>query len=234
MIEQRLLRGAVLSMALLGCNSVFGLGEGHLASDGGSGGTGGTQSSTTTGKGPSGTTTSGSATTSGAGGACTMATGLLNGDFALQATGSPQDWLKTAYNTDVTLSTVASQISGLSMAFATIGNGAYGGVYQTRGLLSWSHCVRLTGDSQRKAGSSGQLHAQVLLGAYALEADLPSTAAFQSFEAACRLPVPIDTFTVNLLTKNLPVGGSTTMQMHQVAFDEVCCTGAEPDCGPPQ
>jgi hypothetical protein len=237
-------RNLVLAALFLGgCNSVFGLDEGHVASTG-SGGAASTQgqgSATSMGSQSIGVTTGSQPTNStgasmstsgpGAGGGCTEDVGLKNEDFSLQDTESPQDWSAESDATMVNYSTISGLTTGLSMAFASIGANAHGGLFQTNGFVAWDHCVRLQGSSRRKQGSQGQLHAEVLLTTGNIEMDLPSTANYQSFQSICHLPASVDHFTLTVDGRSLPEGGTVTMEIQTIAFDEVCCTGAEPECG---
>ena len=159
--------------------------------------------------------------------------GLVNANFELQEDGGgPQNWPKTTYNTSINLSTAEGLTTGISMVFVDIGANAYGGVRQEKNFIGWDGCVRLSGDSRRRSGSSGQLRAHVVMGDAGIELDLPMGSDYASFERTCSLPAPIDSFTVSLLVDELLQSASATIEMHQVALDRVCCSGSEPVCSP--
>ncbi|HTJ81302.1 MAG TPA: hypothetical protein VL400_06245, partial [Polyangiaceae bacterium] len=125
------------AIALAGCNSVWGLDEGHLVGEGGAGVGGGssiTNSATSTGGMTTSSTSDVTAGTGGGGGGCVLDTGLLNGDFSLWASSDPDHWAQTKYNCQVADSTLPSLTDGLSLGLTDVGDGAYGGLYQTVGF----------------------------------------------------------------------------------------------------
>lgn len=227
--------GFLFGLALLGlgaCNGVFGIDEGQLgrggddatdvsASNGGTINTGGANAGGTT-----------AITVGGAGGDCTLREGLLNADFSVQDADGPKEWLRFAYATSITLSTIPSLVTGLSMTFTDISNSdANGGIYQGVSFLEppWDQCVVMYGDAARSSGS-GRLVATASFGDHGLSLVVPASADFQSFYSTCRIPVPFDAFQVRLEVDELPNGGTAGFQMHGIAFNHACCKGDEPVC----
>ena len=177
------------------------------------------------------TTTTSTGGGSGVGGGCVQSVGLENGDFTFWATSDPDHWLQQKYNCMVAASTLPSQTDGLSIGLTTVGANAYGGFYQTQSFLDWTGCVRLSGDAMKSTGT-GRYRAIAEFNGEQLEITLPGGGSFAEASATCQPSGPIDVFTVRLRVDQVPEGGTVTYRMHEVRFDEVCCTGSEPACAP--
>ncbi len=240
MVTRALLLVAGL-VGIAGCNAVFGLDEGQLGT-GGAAATVSTSTSTATGSSASSggggapASTSTSMSQGGGGGGtvdCIQTVGLTNEDFTEKSNDDFIDWAAfvndgatiTALNLDGMQSGLALTLSDTSSATT------HGGLYQQKGLFGdvWTQCVALHGDARRASGT-GRLRVRAKFEGRILELEPALGPSFTPFAAQCRLSAPIDGFIVELDVDQVSMGDGSTIELHEVHFDQICCEDEPPDC----
>jgi hypothetical protein len=224
----------------IGCNAVFGLDEGQLGT-GGAAATGSTStatgSSASSGGGAPATTSTGmSQGGGGAGGGtvdCIQTVGLTNEDFTQTSNDDFIDW--AAFVNDgatITALNLPGMQSGLALTLSdTSSVTTHGGLYQQKGLFGdvWTQCVALHGDARRASGA-GRLRVRAKFEGRILELEPTLGSSFTPFVAQCRLSAPIDGFIVELDVDQVSRGDGSTIELHEVHFDQICCEDEPPDC----